>query len=134
MTSQTRELWELLPTDVWLSREKVEKLTNAKTYRPLYSLFKAGLIDSEWRDKDENGLCLADKRQYLRKKTIQEIVNHYNNITNPNSPDFNERIFLNLMVKAKGLKPIKYANWSTYGGDGRKRKPDPKMMWVEDDY
>jgi len=107
MSPNARRLWEFLPTDVWMDRDKVGRDFGVHYQLAITHLFYAGLIDLKFKDKDDAGLMYASPKQFIRKKTIEEIRIFYSQVVDRKSPHFSSLIFKEMMVKCKLKKRSK---------------------------
>lgn len=134
MSPNTRRLWTMLPIGVWVNRDEMRKKFGSKGFQlAITHLSGDHLIEFKWVEKDDRGLMLPEKRQYIRRRPIAEIQAVIADAISPKSKNYEKWLFKRLQVTCS-IKQIKYANPFFYGGDGRKRKPDPKRIvdWDDD--
>jgi len=101
MSPNGKRLWKFLPTDVWLERDEVRDRFGHQFQLALSDLYNAELIELKFSYHDEDGIPYQHPKQFMRKKTIAEIMSIYNEITNTKSTKYNQRIFWEMLVRCK---------------------------------
>lgn len=108
MSPSARAVWNKLTHD-WIDRDTIAYHTTSYGARlrvngaqlGISQLHDAGLIQLEFRHKDDNGLMMPFAKQFIRKSTSEEIAAHYDKVLTTKHGRYNQLAFRNLMMGKK---------------------------------